>query len=263
MIFPSFPPAQLLFEFVRIPQTTLSFWGIPVSTLVTLITNGSFWLLVAAAVFGIARFVRDPGPLPPMPEAPRLFAPPPENSLLVSGASKIPPVLTIPTTAAYPKTRRKSAQIITGAVFLPIRFSRKPIEEKIDVQTIEGIGPIYGGLLRNSGIDNVSKLLRMGCTERGRQRIADEVGVTSGTVLRWVHRGDLLRVKGIGSKYSWLLESAGINTVTDLSRQNPNYLCQCLKVFNRERNLVRRSPCSKTLGLWVHYARNLEPKLVE
>ena len=129
----------------------------------------------------------------------------------------------------------------------------------MEIRTIEGIGPVFGEQLRRSGIDSVSKLLRVGSTERGRQRIAAEVGVTSTTVLKWVHRGDLLRVRGIGSKYSYLLESAGVSSVSNLASQNPKYLCSFLRAFNKERNLVRRSPCPQVVRFWVENARNLEP----
>lgn len=77
------------------------------------------------------------------------------------------------------------------------------------------------------------------------------------------HSRDLLRVRGIGRKYAALLESAGVKTVTDLSRQDPRYLCQTLRIVNREKNLVRRSPPYKTIEIWIHNARNLEPMLVK
>ncbi|HEX9260903.1 MAG TPA: DUF4332 domain-containing protein, partial [Candidatus Bathyarchaeia archaeon] len=79
------------------------------------------------------------------------------------------------------------------------------------------------------------------------------------TLLKWIYRADLLRVKGVGRKYATLLESAGVNTVSDLSKRTPRYLSQTLKVVNRERNLVRRAPPSKTIEIWVNNARELEP----
>jgi hypothetical protein len=78
-------------------------------------------------------------------------------------------------------------------------------------------------------------------------------------MLTWVHRGDLLRISGVGKKYSSLLEAAGVNTVTDLSMKNPRLLCQTLRTVNREKNLVRRTPPSKTIEIWVKNARNLKP----
>jgi predicted flap endonuclease-1-like 5' DNA nuclease len=127
------------------------------------------------------------------------------------------------------------------------------------IETINGIGPVYGESLRKSGIKTVNDLVRVGATKRGRERLARKIGVTNETLIKWVYRGDLLRVNGIGKKYSTLLESAGVNTVTDLSSRNPRFLHQTLRTVNREKNLVRRTPPSKTIEIWVNNAKNLEP----
>jgi len=74
---------------------------------------------------------------------------------------------------------------------------------------------------------------------------------------------DLLKVRGIGRKYSKLLGSAGVITITDLSTKNPRYLSQALRAVNRERNLVRRTPLSKTIETWVNDAKNLGHNSVE
>jgi len=266
LIVPSFPPAQLICEYVRIPQTVLSISGISIATLLNGVTNGFFWTIVAAIAYGVAQLTLHVGkkrPLPPMPVAPHLAAPPPENPRVDSRVNRIPPALTIPPLKASYKVRKEPARVVYRTEPLPFRVSREPIGAALNIEIIDGIGPICGWSLRNLGIETVSDLLRVGATVRGRHRIANDVGVSYSTVLRWVYRGDLLRVKGIGKKYSALLESAGVNTVVDLSRKNPQHLFQTLKAVNRVRNLVGRSPPSKTIEVWVHNAKNLEPILVE
>ena len=264
---PSFPPAQLLYEYVRIRQTTLSIWEIPVSTLLNAVTNGFFWIIIVATACGLGQLFLRLGmqskPLSSMPVAPHLATPPPENPLVDSRVSRIPPALTVPPTAPYFAVRNEPVRVIMRTEPTPIKLSRKPMSAEIDIENVEGIGLVNGGLLRSLGIHTVSDLLRVGATELGRRRLANEVGVTSATVLMWVHRADLLRVRGIGRKYSALLESAGVNTTTDLSTKNPHYLRQRLKAVNRERNLVGRLPPSNTIEIWVRYAKNLEPILVE
>jgi predicted flap endonuclease-1-like 5' DNA nuclease len=248
LVVPSFPPAQLLCGYVGIPQTTSSIWGISIATLLNGIINGFFWTILAITTYGLAQralHTRKPKSLPPIP-----------------ARAGTPPGPAIPPTPSS-IVRKEPARAMMRAESVPIRVSKEPTVAELDIETIEGIGPAGGALLRNSGIDTVSDLLRVGATERGRQRLADQVGVTSATVLRWVYRGDLLRVRGIGRKYSALLESAGVSTVTDLSTKNPRHLSQTLKAVNRERNLVRRSPPSRTIEIWVNNAKNLEPILVE
>lgn len=258
LVFPSLPPAQFLFSSMGISQTTFSLWGLPVGLLLTVVTNGCFWLLVSAAVYGIARFAKEPPPLPPMPKATRLTLEPPENTLPFTEKEKVKPTLASQPIASS-RAGGDSSQTYARQAFAQDMFFRKLRQAEMDIQTIEGVGLVFGQELRRSGIDSVSKLLRVGSTERGRQRIAEEVRVTSATVLKWVHRGDLLRVRGIGSKYSYLLESAGVSSVSNLASQNPKHLCSYLKAFNKERNLVRRSPCSQIVRFWVENARHLEP----
>ena len=114
LVVPSFPPAPLLYEYVRIQQTTLSFWSISIATLFDGIINGLFWTIFIAVTYGLAQLAiptRELGPLLPMPLAPRLAAPLPDNTLVVSKGSITPPALTltIRKNPARSPTRTKSA----------------------------------------------------------------------------------------------------------------------------------------------------------
>ena len=243
---PSFPPAQLLYQYLRFPQSTMSIWGISIANLLNGITNGFFWLLIAATVYGLTHFAKKRELLPPMPVAPHMPTPPLEPMLVDQRANTIPPALTVP-----PVSIRKELIRNTGR--------KEPLRSEQDIEAIEGIGLICGGLLRNSGINTVTDLLRVCGKERGRRNLSNEAGVSYATLLKWVYRGDLQRVRGVGTKYATLLESAGVNTVTDLSKTNPRYLSQTLRAVNKERNIVRRAPPSKTIEIWVNNAKTLEP----
>jgi hypothetical protein len=263
LIVPSFPPAQLLSEYVSILQTTLTIWGMS-AALVNGITNGFYWTILVITPYGLAQLLlhtRKLRPLPPMPVAPRLKAPQLVNSRVDSRGNRFPSAVTIPS-APSSTARKRTARTLNRTEPVPIKVSKGPKAE-LDIATIEGIGPVRCAIFRNSGIDTVSDLLRMGATELGRHRLASMVGVTSATVLRWVYQGDLLRVRGIGGKYSALLESAGVNAAKDLPTKSPRHLCQKLKAVNKERNLVGRNPRSKTIEIWVHNAKDLDPILVE
>jgi len=113
-------------------------------------------------------------------------------------------------------------------------------------------------MLRNAGIRTADDLLRAGATSSKRQRLANEFGLSYTTISKWVHRADLLRIKGIGSQYSELLETAGVKTVASLSKRDPRDLWQKLKTVNREKRLVRRIPPVKKIETWIYKAQNLE-----
>jgi predicted flap endonuclease-1-like 5' DNA nuclease len=59
-------------------------------------------------------------------------------------------------------------------------------------------------------------------------------------ILEWVNMADLFRIKGIGEEYSELLKEAGVNTVIELARRNPENLQETLVGVNDAKKLVRR-----------------------
>ena len=127
LVVPSFPPAPLLYEYVRIQQTTLSLWGISIATLFDGIINGLFWTIFIAVTYGLAQIAiptRELGPLPPMPLDPRLAAPLPDNTLVVSKGSIIPPALTltIRKNPARSPTRTKSAPSMTPKTRIQLKM---------------------------------------------------------------------------------------------------------------------------------------------
>nr|AGC71727.1 conserved hypothetical protein [uncultured bacterium A1Q1_fos_504] len=75
---------------------------------------------------------------------------------------------------------------------------------------IEGIGPVIAGKLQAAGINTTDELLERGATPAGREAIAAQTGWSTKQVLEWVNRADLMRVRGVGSEFSDLLEQAGV-----------------------------------------------------
>lgn len=126
------------------------------------------------------------------------------------------------------------------------------------IEQISGIDPVYGERLRSMGIQTTEALLRAGATPEGRQELAEKIGVSADTVLKWVNRADLMRVSGIGERYSDLLEAAGVDTVPELARRNPENLHQKLAEINAEKRLVRRLPHREMVTNWIEQAKSLE-----
>jgi hypothetical protein len=104
---PSLPPARLLYEYLKIPQTPLSIWGISITSLLDGITNGFLWAFVIATVYSVANFNRQLKPLPPMPAAPHLTTPPLENRLVDRQTNSMPPAITVSLTPAPTIKREK------------------------------------------------------------------------------------------------------------------------------------------------------------
>jgi len=127
------------------------------------------------------------------------------------------------------------------------------------IDYIEGIGPKHARQLRKSGVRTTEALLKRGATRKGRRELAEKASLTERQVLEWVNHADLMRVKGIGSEYSDLLEAAGVDTVKELRRRNSEALTAKMTQINDQKRLVRRLPTVAMVGKWVEHAKTLEP----
>ena len=241
LVIAAFPPGDIITGLVGIPETiatTPILGSITVKTIINGVINGLVWGIIVFAVYAV--IYRTP-------------------------KKKLHPIMTL----AYPTAPPPTPQPVTS----PIAMSRKPQERKPqrrvtkrrtyialnqDIETIEGIGPTYGTKLRNSGVKVVGDLLREGSTRFGRRILARKVDVAPGTMRRWVHRADFFRIRGIGTQYSELLESAGVHTVIDLSWRDPESLHARLRQINRKKHLVKRIPPLTTVRRWIENAKNLK-----
>ncbi len=125
------------------------------------------------------------------------------------------------------------------------------------ITAIEGIGDVYGSKLMELGIKTTEQLLEKAADKKGRQELAEALGVKPGLVLHWANRADLFRIKGVGEEYSDLLEAAGVDTVPELAQRNPENLYKKLLEVNAEKKLVRRPPSVNQVKSWVAQAKEL------
>lgn len=129
------------------------------------------------------------------------------------------------------------------------------------LKQIEGIGEKYAQKLKEVGITSVEALLKQGATPKGRAEIAEKSGISETLILEWVNHADLFRIKGVGEEYADLLEEAGVDTVIELGKRNPDNLYQALISVNQTKKLVRQLPTSKQVKDWVAQAKML-PRVV-
>ena len=204
--------------------------GISGHVLITGIINGVFWGLIFLGFYVLTNKISKREDLPPMPKQPYIPDPIPSKTEVVY-------------------TKKTAPVVIKRKTFVSLDQ---------EIETIEGIGPTYGDKFRKMGIRVVEDLLRAGSTRKRRLELASELGVAPKTLLKWIYRADFFRLKGIGKQYSSLLESAGVNTVTDLSRRNPKNLYLLLKETNKEKNLVKRIPPLSLIQDWIDNSKMLK-----
>ncbi len=122
---------------------------------------------------------------------------------------------------------------------------------------IEGIGVVFARRLQKAGVRGTNGLLNKGATVGGRKELARATGFSTKTLLEWVNRADLFRVRGIGSEFSDLLEAAGVDTVRELAKRDPAKLYNTIVQTNSRKRLVRQLPSLQQVKAWVEHAKSL------
>jgi predicted flap endonuclease-1-like 5' DNA nuclease len=236
-VIPSLPPGEIFYALLGISEITSPISGISGVVFVNGVINGLFWGIIISIIFSVfSAFSRNKVPNPKW--VPSYRTAPPSTS------NYIPPL-------TYSKK--------------PIRKVRKTRTQTLldkEITSIEGIGRIYGKRLRKIGVRTLDDLLMEGYNRSGRYQLAEEIGVSTSTVFKWVSRADFFRIDGIGKQYSSLLESAGITSVSNLSRRDPNKIYERLKRTNWRKNLVKRIPTYTMVEEWIESAKNLRPIVI-
>ena len=130
------------------------------------------------------------------------------------------------------------------------------------VEDIEGIGPAYGAKLTAAGVTTTETLLERGATRKGRTELAGATGITDTLILEWVNHADLMRIKGVGSEYSDLLEAAGVDSPAELAQRNAANLAKAIVEVNEQKKLVRVVPSEAVVTGWIAEAKEMK-KVVE
>jgi predicted flap endonuclease-1-like 5' DNA nuclease len=110
------------------------------------------------------------------------------------------------------------------------------------IDEVEGIGKSYAEKLKAAGIKTTDQFLERAKDRKGRQALAQELGIEESRILKWANHCDLFRIKGIAGQMAELLEAAGVDTVRELSRRVPANLAKAMAEANDERKLCDRPP---------------------
>ena len=131
------------------------------------------------------------------------------------------------------------------------------------IEDVEGIGPAYAAKLTAAGVSSTDDLLEQGAKPSGRKSLEAATGVAHTLILEWVNHVDLMRLKGVGSEYSDLLEAAGVDSPAELAQRNAANLANTFQeVIAALPGDVRRIPSEAVVQGWIDQAKDL-PKVVE
>ena len=127
------------------------------------------------------------------------------------------------------------------------------------IEEIEGIGETYGAKLRTAGVATTAQLLKAAGDAKGRRSLAAATSLDESRLLEWVNRADLMRIKGIGTQYSDLLEASGVDTVKELKMRVAANLATKMAEVNAAKKLTRAVPAEKMVAGWIEQAKGLAP----
>jgi predicted flap endonuclease-1-like 5' DNA nuclease len=131
------------------------------------------------------------------------------------------------------------------------------------IDEIEGIGPAQAAKLVEAGVSTTDQLLQWGANQAGRTSLGDTTGISGKLILEWVNHVDLMRIKGVGSEYSDLLEAAGVDSPSELAQRNAANLATTFQeVVAARPGIVRRIPTESEVAGWIEQSKDL-PKVVE
>ena len=127
------------------------------------------------------------------------------------------------------------------------------------IEEIEGIGTTYGKKLREHGVVHVADLLAKAGTRSGRAQLHKLTHIPESLILTWVNHADLMRIDGIGSQTSELLEASGVDSVKELSHRNAANLYEKMKEVNSKLGLSGKVPSAADIQKMIDAAKKMEP----
>jgi predicted flap endonuclease-1-like 5' DNA nuclease len=232
MIIAGFSLFEAVIAFFQFPGTGIGF-AMAIMPVIILLYLNSYGVKVA---FGI----KDPAPA-------------------AAAAAVSPAPLTAPPAAASAVV----ATVAAASPSAPAAVAAPPPQDTADpapvrVEDVEGIGPAYADKLLAAGIKTTSDLLTAGAKQGGRDRIAETTGISEKLILAWVNKVDLMRIPGVGTQYSDLLEAAGVDSPAELALRNPaNLAVTFQEVVAARPGIVRRIPPEVEIAAWMDEARKL------
>jgi predicted flap endonuclease-1-like 5' DNA nuclease len=126
------------------------------------------------------------------------------------------------------------------------------------IEDVEGIGATYAAKLAAAGVSTTDDLLERGSKPSGRSSLESATGISGKLILEWVNHVDLMRIKGVGSEYSDLLEAAGVDSPAELANRNAaNLAITFQEVVAARPGIVRRIPSEAEVNDWIAASKGL------
>jgi len=126
------------------------------------------------------------------------------------------------------------------------------------IDSINGMTHTEATKLRRARVRTTKTFLQIASTRSGRALLTRETGISSPKLLHWARRAELMKIKNLGRDYADLFEAAGVETVAELRRRNPESLHELMQRINNKKKIVDRMPSLKRITNWVEDSKDIE-----
>jgi len=155
---------------------------------------------------------------------------------------------------------RKTRPLTSLLVIIMIGSFSVLILRAIDSDTVDSyytrledaywIDPQYQAELPKIGISTLEDLKSKTKDKKETDELALRLLIPKELLIQWVEQAHLVQLKGLGIENLRLLQRAGINSVPDLAKQDPEKLYEKI-----ERDVPGKSPRRSKIRIWVREAR--------
>ena len=126
-----------------------------------------------------------------------------------------------------------------------------------DLTEIKSLNDEYLPKLRQAGITTRAALLEKGTSPEGQSAISHKTGIPLSLISQWVRHAEFLRLKGMSGVYAELLDAAGVDSVTELTKCTAETLHQKFLDVNAAKRLSRILPILAQIRDWIEQAKDL------
>lgn len=105
------------------------------------------------------------------------------------------------------------------------------------------------------GITTSERLLLVAGTRIGREDLSEQLDIPEDRIIRWTHQSEMIQIKGIGSEYSRMLLSIGVECMQQLRQSNAKELYSSIAQTNYKKQLIHRLPSFQDVERWVRRAK--------
>ncbi|RCV64113.1 Tetratricopeptide (TPR) repeat [Methanophagales archaeon] len=145
-----------------------------------------------------------------------------------------------------------------------IKNCSAPVTPSADLLLLAGlrlIGATYAKQLKEQGIVSHDDLILKAKNCHAREELAKKLCIDPELLQRWALLADMMRIVGIDTQYANLLDAAGVHSLDDLTKKDPQKIVDLLCKLDAQ-FLVKQLLSVEIVKRWKEEANIIDPKVI-